>query len=92
MTTKNILITSIAILLLVTLSSCAPEGPTAQQYGFLFGIWHGICFPFALIGKVLSMDVGIYAENNTGLFYWVGYILGLSIIFGGGGASSRRRR
>ncbi|MEZ4980294.1 MAG: hypothetical protein R2769_01655 [Saprospiraceae bacterium] len=68
------------------------EGSTAQQYGFLFGIWHGICFPFALIGKVLSMDVGIYAENNTGLFYWVGYILGLSIIFGGGGASSRRRR
>ena len=79
----------ILITLILTMHSCAPEGMTYEEYGILSGIWHGICFPFALLGKLFGADVGIYASNNSGLFYWIGFIIGLGFL-GGGGASSRR--
>lgn len=77
------------MLLILSLSSCAPEGHTYKEYGFLNGIWHGICFPFAIIGKIFGADIGIYAENNSGFFYWIGFLIGLGGL-GGGGASARR--
>jgi hypothetical protein len=77
-------------LLCLTLSSCAPEGYTEHEYGFFSGIWHGLCFPFALIGKLFGSDIGLYAENNTGFFYWLGYILGLFSDLGGGYRYRRR--
>lgn len=83
---KYIKIAVIAILIL-SISSCAPDGYTSKEYGFFSGIWHGICLPFALIGKLFGSDIGIYAENNTGFFYWLGFIVGCGIL--GGGASRR---
>lgn len=79
----------ISCFVLLTLSSCAPEGHTSKEYGFFSGILHGIVIVFALIGKLFGADVGIYAEHNTGFFYWLGFILGIGG-FGGGAASSRR--
>ena len=87
---KNILTAFIAILILTSLSSCAPKGHTSSEYGFFSGIIHGIVILFALIGKLFGADVGIYAENNSGFFYWLGFIIGIGGI--GGGASSARRR
>jgi uncharacterized membrane protein len=78
-----------AAFLLMFLSSCAPEGNTYKEYGFFSGILHGLVIAFALIGKLFGADVGIYAENNTGFFYWLGFIIGIGG-FGGGAASSRR--
>ena len=76
--------------LLIGFSSCAPEGNTSKEYGFFSGLIHGIVIVFALIGKLFGADVGIYAANNTGFFYWLGFIIGIGG-FGGGAASSRRR-
>jgi hypothetical protein len=45
-------------------------------------------FPFALIGKLFGADIGLYADNNTGFFYWLGFIFGIGAL-GGGGAASR---
>lgn len=87
--TKGILIACGAIFLLTSLSSCAPKGHTSDEYGFFSGIIHGIVIIFALIGKLFGADVGIYAENNSGFFYWLGFIIGIGGI--GGGASSARR-
>jgi len=75
------------VVLISILGSCAPEENTYETYGFLSGIWHGFCFPFALIGKIFGMDVGLYARNNSGFFYWIGFLIGLGIL--GGGASRR---
>lgn len=78
----------LGLFLIIFLASCAPEGNTYKEYGFFSGILHGIVFFFALIGKLFGADVGLYAENNSGFFYWLGFIIG---IFGlGGGAASRR--
>jgi len=87
MTLKNGIYGLLCLLLLVLFSACAPKGNTVSEYGFFSGIWHGICFPFALIGKLLGFKIGIYAEHNSGFFYWLGYIFGLGGL--GGGASQR---
>lgn len=75
------------LMIVMTISSCAPEGRTATEYGFFGGIIHGICLPFAIIGKIFGADIGIYAEHNTGFFYWIGFLLGIGGL--GGGAASR---
>ncbi len=75
------------IVLILLVSSCAPEGYTSDEYGFFSGIWHGVCLPFAIIGKIFGSDIGIYAENNSGFLYWIGFIIGLGGL--GGGAYRR---
>jgi hypothetical protein len=89
MKSKSLLICISICLCLFTLSSCAPSGDTSKEYGFFSGILHGFIFVFALIGKVFGGDHGLYAANNTGFFYWIGFLIGIGVI-GGGGAASRR--
>ena len=90
MNSKKILIGLASIFIIFILSSCAPAGNSYKEYGFLSGILHGFVFIFALIGKLFGAHVGLYAENNTGFFYWLGFIIGIGGL-GKGGAASRRR-
>lgn len=92
MKTKRIIIASLLLLVLSSLTSCAPVGMTQEKYGLLYGIVQGFISPFTLIAKFLGANVGVYAENNTGTFYWVGFILGLFILLGGSGSGVARRR
>ncbi len=78
--------------ILFLLDSCAPPGDTETRYGFLMGIVHGLAFPFALVSKLIGMNFGLYALNNTGFWYWLGFILGVSAYAGSGAAVRRRRR
>ena len=83
---------AIGLLLLVCMiciSSCAPKGYESEEAGFLSGIWHGFIIVFSLIGKLFGADIGIYAEHNSGFFYWLGFIIGIGG-FGGGGSAARR--
>jgi hypothetical protein len=81
---KNYYQTFFLLLILITFSSCAPKGNTSHEYGFFAGIWHGFCFfPFALLGKLFSFDIGLYAEHNTGFLYWLGYFFGIGGLAGG---------
>ena len=93
MNAKRILIVSSLLLVLFYLTSCAPAGMTPQEYGFFWGILHGFISPFALVAKLFGAHIGLYAEHNTGTFYWLGFILGLVFLLGGGGGgvASRRR-
>ena len=91
MKSKNILFISCAVVLICLLNSCAPKNPTEHEYGFFGGIIHGfVFFPFALLAKLFGMDYGLYADNNSGFFYWLGFIIGLGGL-GGGGSAARRR-
>ena len=88
MKSKNMLIGLLAFTVIISLSSCAPEGYESQKSGFFSGIWHGLILIFSLIGKVFGADIGIYAEHNTGFTYWIGFIIGIGG-FGGGVNSTR---
>ena len=92
MKTIRIIIGSSLLLILFLVTSCAPVGITDQQYGFLYGIVQGFISPFVLIAKLLGAYIGLYAENNTGMLYWLGYILGIVLLLGGGGGGYARRR
>lgn len=87
----------IGIVLLLLLSACA-AGPneaadSANDAGFWLGLWHGLIAPVAFIVSLFNDTVGVYEVDNTGGWYDFGFLLGLSIIFGGpaGGSRSRRR-
>lgn len=73
---------SICLLTSVFLSSCAHgvdvSGCTEDVhiYGFWGGIWHGIIAPFDLIAMLWSDTATVYAPNNNGGWYALGFCLG----------------
>ena len=90
MKTNKMLAGICLLVLLTSLSACAPEGYSSHEYGFFGGIWHGFIWMFALICKIFGFDAGIYADHNTGFTYWLGFLIGIGAL-GGGGSSARRR-
>jgi hypothetical protein len=88
MTKRKIIIGLMMLFIVTSITSCAPENHSSHEYGFFGGIWHGITWFFALIGTLFGADIGLYAGNNTGFTYWLGFIIGL-VGLGGGGASTR---
>jgi len=87
-------------LLLATTVGCAPGHnpsvytPTEQgtTAGFWQGLWHGIIAPVTFILSLFSASVQIYEVHNNGAWYNLGFLLGMSIIFGGAGRGSGVKR
>ena len=46
--------------------------------GFHFGVLHGILMPATLPGLLMGNDLPIYAPNNAGRPYNIGFILGIN--------------
>lgn len=80
--TGFLLIAIIAMLI----TSCVPGGEKFQETtaGFWMGLWHGLISLFTFIIGLFVEGVGIYEINNNGGWYNFGFILGISIFFGGG--------
>ena len=66
---------------------------TGYTYGFLGGLWHGFIAPFDFIGMLFNDDITMYAQNNNGGLYALGFLLGSGGwgFFGSKGASKARR-
>ena len=47
--------------------------------GFGVGVLHGALMPVALPALLMGRDVPIYATNNTGRVYKIGYIAGINL-------------
>ncbi len=83
------------VLLLSALALGCATQPSLPRFlsgdppGFLMALLHGLVAPFALVGSVFS-DVRIYAFPNSGLFYNLGFLVGLSA-WGGGTSYAVRR-
>lgn len=87
---RNLLI---VLLLTVLIISCADVTPIEacviqDPYGFWSGLWHGWCSGFAFIGSLFSDDIAVYAVNNTGGWYDLGFLLGIGSIGGAVGKAS----
>ena len=71
---------TLSLLLLIALvifSGCLPNDLVEKntEVGFFHGIWHGwICWISLIVG--LFTDVRIYAMNNSGWWYDLGWMLG----------------
>jgi hypothetical protein len=53
--------------------------PRDTRFGFGFGALHGALMPMALPGLLLGQNVEIYASNNSGRTYKLGYIAGINM-------------
>lgn len=80
------------LVVFLTISGCAnhfePE-TFASPYGFFYGIWHGVLFPISVLANFVSWllslvdisfleDIKIIGRPNTGFWYCLGFVLGLS--------------
>ena len=99
-TTKAVLV----VTALLVLSACA-AGPNPgvdtgpDPAGFWLGLWQGLISPITFVISLFTDDVNVYEVQNSGNWYDFGFILGVSMAFGGtagsgaaGTRSARRRR
>lgn len=69
------------IAILTGISGCAnnevvDQCLTGYKYGFFWGIWHGFIAPFDFLGMLFSNDITMYAQNNSGALYALGFLIG----------------
>lgn len=62
----------------------------ANSEGFLMGLIQGFIAPITFIVSLFDKDVAIYAVNNSGWLYDLGFLLGIGG-FSGGILKGRRR-
>lgn len=77
---KLLVFTTLSLLIFI-LASCAGVEPvqaclTGKQYGFLYGFVHGFITPISFIVSLFDDNVAIYAVNNKGGWYDLGFLLG----------------
>jgi hypothetical protein len=89
----------IAIALIFILSSCANKEVvdaclSGHKFGFWSGLWHGIIAPIDLVLMFFKDDITLYAQNNNGVFYALGFLIGSGGwgFMGGKGLARRRNR
>jgi hypothetical protein len=57
--------------------------------GFWWGLWNGLTFFFAAIGKLFGANVALYEVHNNGGWYDFGYFVGICMALGGSSQASR---
>jgi hypothetical protein len=87
----------IILLSIIIFSGCAynesvKQCLTGHTYGFFGGLWHGFIAPFDFIGMLFNDKIIMYAQNNNGGLYALGFLLGSGGwgFFGSKGASKVR--
>lgn len=64
--------------------SCAPSPENASKIHepgnyILLGALHGFLAPFALLGKIIGLNIGLYDAGKSVISYWGGYIFAIYI-------------
>lgn len=55
------------------------QGPI---YGFWGGLWHGMILPYSFVASLINQDIAIYAVNNNGGWYCLGFVIGAGRLIG----------
>jgi hypothetical protein len=68
-------------IVLLILTGCAQREDVelclkGHTYGFFGGLWHGFIAPFDFIGMLFNGKITMYAQNNNGGLYALGFLLG----------------
>jgi len=90
---KRVLILLLFLAIILSATGCANNEVidnclTGHEYGFFGGLWHGFIAPFDFIGMLFNDKITMYAQNNNGGLYALGFLLGSGGwgFFGGRGA------
>ncbi len=89
-------VAALGAVLLVVLAGCAAGANSAaggdNSPGFWLGLWQGFIAPISFVVSLLNHGVGIYEVHNSGAWYDLGFLVGLSAFFAGPAGASRRGR
>lgn len=87
------------VLVLLILPGCAQNETvnqclTGHRYGFWSGLWHGIIAPIDFVVMLFNDKITMYAPNNNGAWYALGFLIGSGGwgFLGGKGVPRRRNR
>lgn len=89
---------ALVIIAVLLFSACAspididPCVANEEQNGFIAGIIHGFIAPVAFIISLFNDDVTMYAVNNSGTWYDLGFLVGIGGFSGGILKGSSRKR
>ena len=66
---------------IILLTGCAHREVVTQclqghTYGFWAGLWHGIIAPIDFVVMLFKNDITMYAQNNNGAWYALGFLIG----------------
>lgn len=89
---KNLNLILAGCLSALVLSGCAVPTevtPVETPSGFWMGLWHGFISLWAFIGSLFSDNIAVYDAHNKGGLYDFGFILGVSMFFGGSLSASK---
>lgn len=80
----------------LVVGACTATQPTmvgvdGEVPGFWRGFWHGFIAPIAFLVSLISREVHVYAFPNSGRWYELGFMLGISGFSGGLFAGSRKK-
>ena len=72
----------LVLLTIILFSSCADvqnieacrQGHT---YGFFGGLWHGMIALVSFVGSLFNDDIAVWAVNNNGGWYELGFLIGV---------------
>jgi hypothetical protein len=90
----------LVLFVVVALAGCA-AGPnelaaspdaSGEVAGFWLGLWHGFISMFTFIISLFKESVSVYEVHNSGGWYDLGFVLGVSCFFGGSGGGAARKR
>lgn len=93
---RSACLTGVVLLLLAACAATGNDsaGGAGGQPGFWLGLWHGVISPVTVVVSLFRDDVGIYEVANSGAWYDVGFMVGVSAFFGStsrSGGTVRRR-
>jgi hypothetical protein len=78
--TKTVVMVVLGLALGFAYDWAAPRIYSADRPAdFQFGVVHGALMPVALPGLLMGKDLPIYAPNNSGRRYKLGYIAGINL-------------
>ncbi len=93
--TRSKWIVAAALTVTVALAACTAGDPgfTADDpAGFWVGLWHGVISVITLIVGIFVDSVHGYEPQNTGGWYDIGFLIGVTTIWGGGSSRYHHRR
>ncbi|MBK6885133.1 MAG: hypothetical protein IPH03_00870 [Tetrasphaera sp.] len=81
------------VLVLVSCAAGANPVPAGSHpAGFWLGLWQGFIAPIVVVISLFNHSVGIYEVHNTGAWYDVGFLVGISAFFSGPVGAMRATR
>lgn len=82
---RRLVLAALAVTAVLAATACAPGDPrytVETPAGFWAGLWHGMIALVTLVIGIFSDSVHFYETDNTGGWYDLGFLIGVTMVWG----------